>query len=143
VILIAVIGMLTAANLPDRARKSALADLNGTWIIKSIERDPPEKTKDEGKGIRCVVDNGKVTIFLPGETKPVGGLTIKVDPTAKPTTMSIKPDGEQVWLPTIYEQIGDKLKVCWAPLEKQQAPTEFSAKPGSGQSVIMLGRKSP
>ena len=141
--LLAAVGLFVAADLPNKTGTSALAKLNGEWIIKSIERDPPEKGKDEGKGIRCVIDDGKVTIFVPNEEKAAGRLTITVDPTKKPMIMTIKPEGETVSLPAIYEQDGNKLKVCWAPLEKGQPPTEFSAKPGSGQTVVALERKRP
>jgi uncharacterized protein (TIGR03067 family) len=139
-LLLVACGLLLAGKSPEGGRGSALANLDGAWVVKSIDRDPPEKNKDEGKGIRCVVDDGKVTIFLPGENKPAGRLTIKVDRTTKPMTMTIKPDGEQESLPAIYELDGDKLKVCWASLEKKQAPTDFSTKPGSGQSAVILER---
>jgi uncharacterized protein (TIGR03067 family) len=140
--LFAPIGLLMAADVRNGGQSSPLAKLDGEWIIKSIERDPPEQGKDEGKGLRCLVSDGKVTVFVPNEDKPAGRLTIEVDSTKKPMVMTIKPDGEQQSLPAVFEQQGDKLKICWAPLEKQQAPTEFSAKPGSRQTVVTLERKS-
>ena len=55
--------------------------------------------------------------------------------------MMLKPDGEQIALPAIFKQDGDKLKVCWKSIEVKEAPAELSAKSGSGQSLVTLARQ--
>jgi uncharacterized protein (TIGR03067 family) len=122
------------------AEDAALAKVDGTWIIKSIERDPRERGKDEGKGIRCIIENGRVTVYMPAEDKPIGHLTIAVVSDKRPMTMLITPDGEEVSLKAIYRQRDDKLTVCWKSIEEKLPPTEFSAKPGTGQTLLELQR---
>jgi uncharacterized protein (TIGR03067 family) len=131
-------GIVRAANAPNG--ENALAKLNGNWEIKSIERDPPEKA-GEGTGIRCTIDNGKLTVFLPGNETPAGVATLKIDATKKPNTISIKPTGEQDSIQAIIQLDGDEMKVCWNSTNAKRAPAEFSAKPGSGQTLVTLKRK--
>jgi uncharacterized protein (TIGR03067 family) len=134
---------LRGAEAAKETADAALKKLNGTWIIQSIERDPAEKGKDEGKGIRCVVEHGKVTANRPGETKAAGRLTITVDPSTKPMSMTITPEGERQSLAAIYKIEGDQMTVCWKSIEAKRPPAEFSAKPGTGQTVVTLARERP
>ena len=115
-----------------------LAKFDGTWTIVSVERDPPEK---RGEQFRCVINDGRAKIYLPSEDKPAGALTFKVDSTATPKTMDIRPDGEQIWLHAIYKLDGDKLTICWKSIEEKRPPTEFTSKAGTGQTVVTLERQ--
>ncbi len=141
VVVMALAAALVGAGAPNGAANGALKKLNGVWIVQSVERDPPEKEKGEGKGIRCEFADGKVTAFLPGQNKPAGSLTISVDPAKTPMAMSIKPDGEPASLPAIYKLDIDTLVVCWKSVDEKRPPAEFSATPGTGQTVVILARE--
>ncbi len=117
-----------------------LQKLDGPWVVESVLRDPREKRLDEGKGIRCVVENGRAIVQLPGEEKVAGVFVIKIDPAMKPKTMEIRPEGENGVILAIYELRGDSLRVCWTPQGKER-PTDFASNPGSGDSLIVLKRK--
>ena len=43
----------------------------------------------------------------------------------------------------IYQLSGDTLRICWAPLEKRERPTEFASKAGTGHSLLVLRRENP
>ena len=116
--------------------------LDGTWVVESVLRDPREKDREEGKGIRCVIEGTKVVAKLPGEDNPAGTLIIKIDPTKKLKTMDIRPEGEKDTILAIYEQEGDTLKVCISPVGKER-PTEFASKPGTGHALVVLKREKP
>jgi len=142
-LVILAVALSVFADGPDDAGKLELKTLDGTWVVEAIVRDPREKNPDEGKGIRCVIKEGKVAAKLPGENKPLPGcLTLKVDATKTPKAMDIQPEGDNAAILAIYELQGDTLRVCWAPLEKPR-PTEFASKPGSGHSLIVLKREKP
>ena len=117
-------------------------NLDGTWVVESVLRDPREKNKDEGKGLRCVIEGTKVVAKMPGEDKPCGALIIKIDPIEKLKTMDIRPEGEKDTILAIYELEGDTLRVCWSPLGKER-PTEFASKPGTGHALVVLRREKP
>ena len=135
--------LAAAAADKDAAVKDEMKRLDGVWVIESILRDPREKGADEGKGIRCIIKDGKVVVKLPGEDKEAGRCTITIDPAAKPKTLDITPDGEKESILAIYELDGDALKICWGSLEKKERPTDFASKPGSMQSLLVLKREKP
>jgi uncharacterized protein (TIGR03067 family) len=134
------VATITAAG-PNGAADADLKTLNGVWIVQSVERDPPEKQQGEGKGIRCEIADGKVTARLPSQDKPAGSLTISVDSAKTPMAMMIKPDGEQATLLAIYKLDNGTLTICWKPIEDKRPPGEFSAKPGTGQTIVTLVRE--
>jgi uncharacterized protein (TIGR03067 family) len=155
-LLVLAAGLLIAADgAKNDAVKKERKTLDGTWVVESIVRDPRERGPGEGKGIRCVIAGEKVVATFPGEDKPApGGLLIRIDPTKKPKTLDLWADessfGKSVEATlkeppvlAIYELEGDTLRVCWAPLEKRERPTEFASKPGSGHSLIVLKRAKP
>jgi uncharacterized protein (TIGR03067 family) len=146
------VGVGLAADGTEDAIGKERKELDGTWVVESIVRDPAERGPDEGKGIRCVIAGEKVVAKLPGEDKPVGGLLIRIDATKKPKALDLWPDespfGKSVEatfkeppLLAIYELEGDTLRVCCAPVEKRERPAEFAAKPGSGHSLFVLKRE--
>ena len=130
---------VTVARAGD-ADKDGQKKLDGVWVVESILRDPREKNPGEGKGVRCIVSGTKVVAKLPGDDNPAGTLIIKIDPTAKPKAIDLRPQGEKETIPAIYELDGDTLKVCWGAVGKER-PKELASKPGSGQSVIELKRE--
>jgi uncharacterized protein (TIGR03067 family) len=147
--LLVILGMVlsVAADGPDDAADAAakveLTKLDGTWVVESILRDPREKYPDEGKGIQCVIKEGKVLAKAPGKDQPSpGGLAIKIHPAKTPKAMDLQSEGGKDVILAIYELEGDILRVCWGPLEKPR-PTEFASKPGSGHSLVVLKREKP
>jgi uncharacterized protein (TIGR03067 family) len=128
--------------------------LGGTWVVESIVRDPREKGEGEGKGLKVVIVGERVVVKAPGEDKPIGGLIIKIDPTKKPRTHDLWVDETPAGKPRkatfkeppvlgIYELSRDTLRVCWAPLEARERPTEFASKAGTGHSLLVLKRERP
>ena len=136
-----VFGALITALGQSSLASPAGKELDGTWLIESIVRDPREKAETEGKGLRVLVAGPNVVVKAAGEDKVLGKATIKITSTTKPKTIDLTGDGETDARLGIYELEGETLKLCWAPLEKKQRPTEFSATPGSQQTVITLKRK--
>ena len=126
-----------APLVADDAKK----ELDGTWVVESISRDPKEKGRREGKGFRLIVSGESVVVEAAEKDTTLGKLAIRLDGAKKPKTLEITPEAERVAVLAIYELEGDTLKVCWGPLEKKEGPTEFTAKPGSRQSLIILKRK--
>jgi len=124
------------------AIKAETKNLEDTWVVESVVRDPREKGPNEGQGIRCVIKSDKALAYLPGQTQPAGTLAIKFDPTKAPKTLDLKPEGEQDTVVAIYELKDDTLRVCSAPLGKPR-PNELSAKAGTGQSLVVLKRHKP
>jgi uncharacterized protein (TIGR03067 family) len=143
--LLVILGMFlsVAADGQDDIVKVELKKLDGTWVVESILRDPREKYPDEGKGIQCVIQEGKVVAELSGKDKPwPGGLAIKIYTAKTPRAMDLQPEGGKDAILAIYELKGDTLRVCWGPLGKPR-PTEFASKPGSGHSLVVLKREKP
>ena len=119
----------------------AKQELDGTWVVESVVRDPKEKGAREGKSFRVMIPGEAVVVEAAQKDTILGTLAIKLDAAKKPKSVEITPEGEKEAVLAIYELEGDTLKVCWGPLEKKEAPTQFSAKPGSRQSVVTLKRK--
>jgi uncharacterized protein (TIGR03067 family) len=153
-ILIASLRFNAADKPEDNALQRGRESLEGTWVVASVVRDPRERGEGEAKGLEVVVKGEKVVVKDPAEDKPLGGLVIKIDPTRTPKTLDAWSDetafGKSVEdilkeppALGIYELGGDTLRVCWAPPEKRERPTEFASKPGSGHSLLVLRREKP
>jgi len=145
-----------AKDKPDRQSQEALLkeeqkSLNGVWIVESIAW--PNEGKRELKGMRCAISSDKVSITLPGEDKPSGGILIRIDPTKKPKTIDVfespppgKSKEDALKNPPvlgIYELQGETLRISWVPLEQRERPKAFPSKPGGGQSLLVLKRQKP
>src|SRR5262245_24145518 len=131
-----------AAGGPGAAAPEGRKELDGTWVVESVTRDPREQNAGEGKGIRCVIRGERLVATLPGEDRPAGTLILKTDPTKKPNAMDIRPAGEKDIILAIYDLQGDTLRVCWSPVGKGR-PAEFASPPGSGHSLVVLKREKP
>ena len=148
------VGCLLAADPPpDDAIRKERRSLGGTWVVESIVRDPKERGEGEGKGQKVVIIGEKVVVKAPGEDKPIGGLILKIDPTREPKTLDLwvdetplksrKDTFKEPPVLAIYELSGDTLRICWAPLEKRERPTEFASKAGTGHGLVVLRREKP
>jgi len=137
----------------EETAKTNSTKLQGTWTIKSILRDPREKTDEaRGLGFKVSVTNDSIFVTAP-EIGPIGPLLFRADTNAVPATLDIWVDesafgkSKQQILSedpvlAIYEIKGDTLKVCWARLEDRNRPHEFASPPGSERTLITLQRTS-
>jgi uncharacterized protein (TIGR03067 family) len=125
-------------------------DLRGTWIIQSIERDPPEKAPNEGRGIKCVISRDRIRLEVPGENASNGSLLYRIDARQRPNRIdvwTIEPDsGKKVDevlkekpIEGIYELTEEKLVVCFSSTGISR-PDDFTVKPGSRRVLIELRR---
>src|SRR4051794_17659719 len=143
--------VVSADGTKDNAIRMEWKQLEGTWVVESIVRDPRERGPGEGKDLRVIIKGEKVVVKAPGDENPLGGLIIKLDPTKKPKSLDGWSDetpfgksAEDILKESpvlgIYELGGDTLRICWAPLEKRERPREFASKVGSGHSLLVLKR---
>lgn len=121
------------------AAKDDLKKLQGTWTLVSMELDGRSAAADDVKHVKSVVEGNKVTVSVKGEVKAAATFTI--DASKKPRKM----DATAIMGPNkgktsyaIYEIKGDTFKICSS--ERGKRPTEFSAKEGSGNSLMVWKR---
>jgi uncharacterized protein (TIGR03067 family) len=122
------------------AVKEQMKNLNGTWVVESVVRDPGEKAEGEGKGLQVIISGANVVAKAQGDGKTLGKATIRIDPTKRPKAIDITGEGGKEVVRGIYGLEGDTLKVCVGPTEKTGRPTEFAAKPGSRQTLVVFKR---
>src|SRR4051812_37564928 len=123
------------------SQTNTTARLEGTWIIDSIVRDPPESKPDEGKGLEVLIKGDAIVVKTPESGERFGGLIFKVNANATPATVDFWVDEtpfgksrekilQEPPVLAIYEVKGDILRVCWSPLEDRTRPAEFACRPG-------------
>lgn len=115
------------------------SELDGTWVVESVLRDPREDNPGEGIGLRIILSGEKVVAQLPGNEKPLGTATTRRDPTQNPKALDFLINGEETIVRAIYEAEDDTLRVCWSPPGKER-PTELASNPGSGHTLVVLKR---
>jgi uncharacterized protein (TIGR03067 family) len=125
-----------AAGKEDAIKKE-MAKLEGTWQLVSAETDGKQLPEEQAKQIRVVIKGTSHTVYF-GDKAVVEGVAFRVDPTTTPKQVedTLK-DGKKIR--GIYELDGDTLRSCVAPPEKG-APTEFTGKAGSGQTLRIFKR---
>jgi uncharacterized protein (TIGR03067 family) len=111
----------------------------GTWRITSLETDGIKVSEDEAKTITVInKEDGTWTLVVEGKVASRG--TSKIDPTRKPKTIDLtETEGEQKGqtILGIYEVEKDSRKLCISK-SGQKRPAEFSAKRGSGHTLIFF-----
>jgi uncharacterized protein (TIGR03067 family) len=132
-------GAWVAARAPAPPDKDELKKLEGTWEIVSYEKDGLKIPDELLKELPRVTFKGN-TYTWSDDNRP--GKIAKIDPTKKPKTIDYEVTGGddkgQIEL-GIYTLEGDTFMDCFAPHGKDR-PTEFSAKEGSGQTLIKYKR---
>jgi uncharacterized protein (TIGR03067 family) len=129
------VGLLIAADAPKDDAAKELKSLEGSWKLVSGESNGETIPDEALKASNLTVKGDKYTAKL-GDQNHEG--TIKLDPTKKPKAMDAT-DGDNTVL-GIYELKGDEFKICIAPPGKDR-PTEFSAKAGSEQILMVWKRE--
>lgn len=143
--LILTAGLLLAAQEPG---KDDLQKLQGTWLTISLvsegktvvdENQPPKP----GPVTKLIYEGNKWIVKVGDKTVATG--TVKIDSTKTPKEIDILDESGAIDDKSklaIYELEGDTYKYCIAPAGKPR-PTEFSAKEGSGNALIVSRREKP
>jgi len=119
-----------------------LQAFKGTWRLSSKEEDGKKFSEEEIKDVIGTIDgSGKVSVRR-GD-KVINEGTVKLDPTRKPKPIDViftggERKGQAVL--GIYEIEGDAFRVCVAH-PGDERPAEFSAKAGSGCTLVAYQRE--
>jgi uncharacterized protein (TIGR03067 family) len=126
----------------DEAVAKDLQAFKGTWRLSSREVDG-KKDSDEWVKDVIATNDGSGTFSVRRGDKVIDEATVKLDPTQNPKTIDVTfTEGEHKGKTVlgIYEIEGDAFRVCVArPADER--PSEFSAKAGSGRTLIVYKRE--
>jgi uncharacterized protein (TIGR03067 family) len=134
--------VLVAAGKPAQDGVSAeLKELRGSWRLVEEIDDGKQMPEAEAKKHKLTFDSeGRWKVEIDG--KIVGEGTAKIDPSRKPKTIDYtftKGDANGSQFVAIYELDGDSYMHCG--VLKGARPSEFSSKPGSGQTLTRFRRE--
>jgi len=130
----------------DANKEAVVKDLQafkGTWRLNSKEEDGKKFSEEEIKDVIMTNDGSGRASVRRGD-KVIAEATVKLDPTTKPKTIDVTfTTGERKGKTAlgIYEFEGDAFRVCIAR-PGDERPTEFSAKAGSGRTLIVYKREN-
>jgi uncharacterized protein (TIGR03067 family) len=133
-----------ASNLAkNEAVAAELSKFQGTWQLVSSETDGKIMPEEQAKKIRVIIEGDHHTVTFDG--KPLAGnVKFTLDPTTTPKSTEDSLEREPhkgKKIRGIYRLDGDKLTSCVGAIDAPR-PAEFSAKPGSGQSLRRFERVS-
>ncbi|MCI0380909.1 MAG: TIGR03067 domain-containing protein [Gemmataceae bacterium] len=134
-------GLVTAGeDKKGDAVKMEMKQLEGVWVLQSLENDGKPLSEELIKQIRLTIKGDRYTVDI-GDRKVE--LTYKLDPSKKPKTIdfSLVGDDEKKTTPGIYELATDTLKMCRASEVGGKRPAEFSAAEGSGRILAVYKRE--
>jgi uncharacterized protein (TIGR03067 family) len=118
-----------------------LQAFKGTWRLSSKEVDGKKFSEEEIKDVIATNDGlGKFSARRSNKVLDEG--TVKLNPTTKPKTIDVTfTAGERKGktLLGIYEIQDDAFRVCVAR-PGDERPTEFSARAGSGRTLVVYKR---
>jgi len=141
-VLLGGVGLAAAADAKEEAVKKELQALKGTWRPVSREVDGVKTSEEELKDVIIRRDEAGMFSVRLGDQVIIEG-TIKIDPAKKPktvdTTYSTGENKGKV-AKGIYEIDGDTYRLCFAQPGSER-PKEFSAKAGSGNTLIVYKRE--
>lgn len=126
------------------AFKKELKALAGAWRPILIETDGDKAPEEVLKELNMTRDDTGKVVMRQGDTVVLEGRVKKIDASKNPKTMDTeelvgKKKGNIIQ--GIYEIDGDSLRVCVVLPGKGERPTEFSAKAGSGRTLIVYKRE--
>jgi uncharacterized protein (TIGR03067 family) len=141
-----VVGMLAlggAATADENADKTALKELEGTYLLVSVEGKGQKYTEEDFKKVpdaerKLVVKGDQVVSYFAGKENPA---TVKLDASQKPAHLdfTITKDGKTEVNYGIYKLENGVLTIC--ALEKDEAkdrPKEFKT---TGKEFLLVLKK--
>jgi uncharacterized protein (TIGR03067 family) len=137
--------MIPGSAEPEKDKSQAvaaeLAKLQGTWQLVSSETNGKKLPEEQVKQFRVKIEKDRHTVTF-GDQVVAHEVKFTVDPTTQPKgtedTLEDEPNrGKKIR--GIYLLEGDSLTSCVGAIDAPR-PTEFSSKPGSGQSLRRFTR---
>jgi uncharacterized protein (TIGR03067 family) len=142
VVLVATCGPANADDKDGRAAaRKDLEQLQGTWMVVSMEREGEAIPQEELKGRSCVYEKDAFTLKSGDQPRRRGLVTL--DPSRKLkaiNTWDLDGPYTDATVPGIYELSGDTLRLCFSRPGAER-PTEFTTKSGSGLILVVYQRK--
>jgi uncharacterized protein (TIGR03067 family) len=139
------VGIRSQAADGDAKEQAVAKDLQafkGTWRLSSKEEDGKKFSEEEIKDVIATNDGaGNVSVRRGGKVFNEG--TVKLDPTQKPKAIDVTFIGGErkgQMILGIYEIDADAFRVCVAR-PGDERPADFSAKSGSGRTLIVYKRE--
>jgi uncharacterized protein (TIGR03067 family) len=126
----------------EKAVAKELQAFKGTWRLSSKEADGKKLSEEEIKDFILTSDGSDAVSVRRGD-KPYAAAIVKLDPTTKPRTIDVGfTEGEHKGktMLGIYEIEGDTFRACCAR-PGDGRPAEFSAKAGSGRTIVVYRRE--
>jgi uncharacterized protein (TIGR03067 family) len=140
---------LAQGQAPVKKPDDDLAKLQGTWKVISCENNGRINTNTAN--LRYVYDKEIVTETSEGHLAT--RCSFKLDSSKKPKTIeltilenSLIASSKGSKIPVIYEWEGERLKVCYPPLNPlfpTQFPKDFTTKGDNGRTVLILEKVKP
>jgi uncharacterized protein (TIGR03067 family) len=126
----------------EEAVAKELQAFKGTWRLSSKEVDGKKFSDEEIKDV-IATNDGSGNVSVRRGDKVFNEGTVKLDPTKKPKTIDVTfTEGERKGQAVlgIYEIESDAFRVC-VSRPGDERPAEFSAKAGSGRTLIVYQRE--
>jgi uncharacterized protein (TIGR03067 family) len=123
--------------------EAARQELAGTWQAVSYALDGKKASDEEMKKVQLVFDRAGKTTAL-NEGKVFLASTTKIDPAKNPMAIDMTfTEGDLKGQTSlgIYKIEDDVLTICRAAPHNAR-PSEFSSKPGSGQTLMSYRREN-
>jgi uncharacterized protein (TIGR03067 family) len=139
-VLLLLVGVLLGGFAVAAEGDKDLDKLQGTWVRVSVERNGKMVPAEELKNSKLTLKGDKYTLEEGKETRSG---TFKLDSGKTPKTLDIISDAgpnKGKTLKGIYKIEGDTFTYCVAGPDKDR-PTEFSAKEGSGHTLLVNKRE--
>lgn len=137
------VGLLIAADDGKERVTKERKKLEGTWTIAAVVRNENPLPEEKMKDAQFVFQGEGFVQKLRDKTMAKG--IFRPDPSKNPPTIDLMMnEGEEKGktIKAIYELEDDILRICGAA-PGHERPTEFSAKDGSGHTLITLKRAKP
>ena len=125
-----------SAPVESKAAAAELAKLRGTWQLLSAETEGKPMPEEQAKKIRVTIEGNHHTVTF--DDKVVAEkVQFAVDPTTTPKSIEdtlVQEPYRGKKIRGIYRLEGDILTSCVGAIDAPR-PTEFTSKPGSGQTL--------